>query len=132
MSLFDKFKKSPKEQETKAPANPTNAMFFRVLAVGYVLWIMKDLVKAYLAGGPEAPSLTTLLVACILLGGGCVFVVVMSIRQYKQMKRQYDAYNEQVAAEYAAEEAAKLAEELEEDPADDEDTLELPEAEEEV
>ena len=132
MSLSDLFKKKPREEATpQAPGNPTTMILFRVLAVGYLIWILKDLTVAYMAGGEEAPSLTLLIATFAVFGAGIVFIVITSIRQWKLMKAEYDAYNEQVAADYAAEEAAKLAEAgQEEDPADDEEILELPEEEE--
>ena len=128
MSLSDLFKKKPKEEDVpQAPGNPTTMILFRLLAVGYVGWIMKDLVVAYMAGGEEAPSLGLLIGAFVVFGAGITFILVTTIQQWKYMKREYDTYNEQVAAEYAAEEAAKLAAEQEEDPADDEEILEEPE-----
>ena len=129
MSLSDLFKKKPQE-ENRAPGNPTTMIFFRILAVGYVAWIMKDLVVAYKAGGADAPSLKMLIITFVAFGAGIAFIVISSIRHWKQMKADYDAYNEQVAADYAAEEAAKLAAEqgTEEE---NEEILELPETEEE-
>lgn len=128
MSLSDLFKKKPKEEETtRAPGNPTTMMLFRALAVGYVLWILKDLVVAYMEGGEEAPSLTVLIAAIVVFGAGITFIVVSSIKQWKHLKADYDAYNEQVAAEYAEQEEAERK--AEENPADDEEILELPEEE---
>ena len=100
-------------------------IFFRILAVGYVIWILKDLVVAYMAGGEDAPSLGMLITTIVVFGAGIAFIVVSSIKQWKTMKADFDAYNDQVAAEYAEEEASR--EEAEEDPADDEEILELPE-----
>ena len=128
MSLSDLFKKKPQE-ENRAPGNPTTMILFRVLAIGYLIWILKDLVEAYMAGGADAPSLKMLIITLVVFGAGIIFIVVSSIRQWKQMKAAYDEYNEQVAAEYAAEEAAKLA--AEQDDEEDEEILELPESEEE-
>lgn len=121
MSLSDLFKKKPQE-ENRAPGNPTTMILFRALAIGYLVWILKDLVVAYRAGGEEAPSLTLLLVTLIVFGAGIIFIVVSSIMQWKRMKAEYDAYNQQVAEEYAAEEAAQLAQ-AQDDPADDEEIL---------
>ena len=129
MSLSDLFKKKPREEENRTPGNPTTMILFRALAVGYLIWILKDLVVAYMAGGEEAPSMTLLIVTFAVFCAGIAFIVISSIRQWKTMKAEYDAYNEQVAADYAAQEAAELAE-AEEDPADDEPVLEEPDTEE--
>ena len=91
-------------QEQKAPGNPTTMILFRVLAIGYVIWMLKDVVKAYFAGGPDAPSGIFVLVSCLVLGAGCVWIGIMSYRQYKQMKEAERIYNEEVARQYAEEE----------------------------
>lgn len=107
MGLFNFGKKNPQEkevQEQKAPGNPTTMILFRVLAIGYVIWMLKDVVKAYFAGGPDAPSGLLVLVAVLVLGGGCVWIGIMSYKQYKQMKEAERIYNEEVARQYAEEE----------------------------
>ena len=102
-------KKNPQEekvQEQRQPGNPTTMLLFRVLAVGYVLWMLKDLVVSYLAGGEEAPSLIVLLVAIAVLGGGCVWIGFMTYKQWKLMKEAERQYNEELARQ--AEEEARL------------------------
>ena len=88
----------------KNPGNPSTMIMFRVLAIGYVLWILKDLVKAYIAGGEEAPSLPLLIGAILVLGAGCVVVGIMSYKQWKQMKEAQKIYNEEIARMAAEEE----------------------------
>ena len=47
MGLFNFGKKNQEVQEDSAPQNPGNPstmVMFRALAIGYVLWILKDLV----------------------------------------------------------------------------------------
>ena len=107
MGLFQFGKKNTQQEQDqtpKNPGNPTTMLLFRVLAIGYVLWILKDLVAAYFAGGPEAPSLGLLLGAIAVLGGGCVFIGIMSYKQWKKMKVLEKAYNEEIARQYAEEE----------------------------
>ena len=107
MGLFNFGKKNRQEeevQEQKAPGNPTTMILFRVLAIGYVVWMLKDVVKAYFAGGPDAPSGIFVLCSCLVLGAGCVWIAIMSIKQYKQMKEAERIYNEEVARQYAEEE----------------------------
>ena len=133
MSLFDLFKKKEADpQEVRQPGNPTTMVMFRVIAIGYILWSLKDLVQAYMAGSEEAPSLTLLIATIVVFGAGCTFIAISTIKQYRVMKAELAEYNEWVAAEYAAEEAARAEAEVyaEEDPSDDEDMLELPEADE--
>ncbi len=107
MGLFNFGKKNPQNeevQEQKAPGNPTTMILFRVLAIGYVIWMLKDVVKAYFAGGPDAPSGLFVLVSVLVLGAGCVWIGIMSYKQWKQMKEAERIYNEEVARQYAEEE----------------------------
>ena len=86
MALFNFGKKKQDEVDDQMPQNPGNPstmIMFRVLAIGYVLWILKDLVQAYIAGGEEAPSLPLL---------------------WKQMKEAQKIYNEEIARMAAEEE----------------------------
>ena len=123
MALFNFGKKKQEEaddQTPKNPGNPTTMIGFRALAIGYVLWILKDLVQAYIAGGEEAPSLPMLIGAIAVLGTGCVVIGIMSYRQWKQMKIAVKEYNEEIARlaaeeERLAEEQKKLEEEYPED-----------------
>ena len=107
MALFNFGKKKQEEVDDQMPQNPGNPstmIMFRVLAIGYVLWILKDLVAAYIAGGEEAPSLPLLIGAILVLGAGCVVVGIMSYKQWKQMKEAQKIYNEEVARMAAEEE----------------------------
>ena len=134
MALFNFGKKKQKETEDQTPqnpGNPTTMILFRVLAIGYVLWILKDLVQDYIAGVEEAPSLPLLLGAIAVLGTGCVVVGIMSYKQWKQMKEEQKLYNEEIARQAAEEErleAEKKA--LEEEFPDDGEYYEEEETEE--
>ena len=106
MALFNfgKKKEEVDDQMPKDPGNPTTMILFRALAIGYVIWILKDLVAAYIAGGEEAPSLPMLIGAIVVLGAGCVVVGIMSYNQWKKMKEAQKIYNEEVARMVAEEE----------------------------
>ena len=133
MGFFNFGKKNQSEEQQSQPGNPTTMLMFRVLAIGYVLWMLKDLVVAYIAGGEEAPSLAVLIGAIVVLGGGCVWIGWMSYKQWKQMKEAQRIYNEEVARQYAEEErlaAEKAA--LEEAYPDDGEYYEDEETEEET
>ena len=106
MGLFN-FGKKNNTQENSQPRNPSTMIFFRVLAVGYVLWILKDLIKAYIEGGPDAPSLILIIITSVVFVGAGAWILIASFRDYKRMKAEFDAYNEQVAEQYRLEEEAK-------------------------
>ncbi len=74
--------------------NPTAMLFMCgivILAVLYMLW---QVVSAYLAGGEGAPSLTVVIVGALLLVGGCIFIGSMAFRLYKQSKEEQEAPKE--------------------------------------
>ena len=107
MGLFNKNKDT---QEKQTPRNPSNVATFRLLAMGYVGYLCYNMIKLYLEGGPEAPSLTTLIVGLVVLGGGVVFLGIVSYREWKRSKVEYDAYMAELRAEAEARRAAEEAE----------------------
>ena len=134
MGLFNFGKKNPQEeeaQEQRAPGNPTTMVMFRILAIGYVLWMLKDVIKAYFEGGPEAPNGLFVLGATVLLGAGCVWIGIMTYRQWKQMKKLQWEYNEEMARQVAEEERLEAERKaLEEEFPDDGEYYEAEEPEE--
>ena len=112
------FNKRSNEENT-APRNPSNVVAFRVLAVGYVGYLCIQIVKSYLAGGPDAPSLPLLIGGIAILGGGAIFMAFLTYKEYKRNKAAYDDYMAELRAEAeakrAAEEALEAAEEEDEE-----------------
>lgn len=122
MGFFNK--KQDDQQGNQPPRNPNNTVAFRLLAVGYVTYLCISMVKLYLAGGPDAPSLTTLVLGLAVLGGGAAFLAFLSYREWKTAKPAYDAYMAELRAEAEAKRAAEEAAEAEkelllEEPAED-------------
>ena len=140
MGLFNFGKKNPQEeevQEKKAPGDPTTMLLFRVLAIGYVAWLLKDVIKAYFEGGPEAPSTLLVVVATVVLGAGCIWIGFATYRQWKEMKKARWEYNEEMARQVAEEERLEAERKaLEEEFPDDgeyyEEEIEVSEPEETV
>lgn len=95
------------KQDFRKTRSANGALLFRVIAVCVVLYWLLEIVIAYFKGGADAPSLTLLIVATIVLGGGAALVAVLTWKAWKADK-----------------EAAKLTEaeiaELEAQRADDE------------
>ncbi len=83
-------------KDNDTPRNPNTFFTIRLLAAGYLLWMVKDLVQMYIKGGSDAPSLPLLLLAAVLFIGGAAWILWASWKQYKQMK-------EAQAAEFEAE-----------------------------
>ena len=124
------FNKKDTEENT-TPRNPSNVVAFRLLAVGYVGYMCIQMIKLYVEGGPDAPSLPLLIGGVALLGGGALFLAVMTYREYKRSKVAYDAYMAELRAEAEAKRAAEEEESAVLEAEDEEyEALEAGEAEE--
>lgn len=104
------FSKKNETEENTAPRNPNNLVMFRLLAVGYVGYLCVNMVKLYIEGGPEAPSLTTLILGLVVLGGGVIFMGIVSYKEWKRNKVVYDQQMAELRAEAEAKRAAEEAE----------------------
>ena len=94
MGLFRK--NEDEQQEQTRPANPNNMLLIRALAVGYLMYILYQMVTAYITGSEDVPSLGLLIAAIVIFLGGSVWIVVISYKQYKQMKAmQQEAWEEE-------------------------------------
>lgn len=107
-------KKAPETEEAPPPAprNPDNVFLFRLVAVGYVLYIVYKTISLYVAGGEDAPALWMLCVSTVVLGGGAIALAVISYKSWKTAKERLQA---ELEAEIEAELDAEEAEEVEED-----------------
>lgn len=110
MGLFNKNDANAQAEEKRTPRNPSNTVAFRVLAIGYIGYMCVNMIKLYTAGGPDAPSLPGLIAGVALLGGGCVFLAVLSYREWKRDKVAYDQYMAELREEAEARRAAEEAE----------------------
>ncbi len=125
MAFKDLFRKKEKEER---PINMTTLIMVRLLAVGYCLYCLWQIIQMYIAGGEEAPSIWLLLLGILVLGGGSVFVAIVTVRKVLQLKA---AERELLDAEDA--ELARLAAEAEEDSeAEEEDITDEEDFEEEA
>lgn len=107
------FSKKPEaEGEKQPPRNPNNTVTFRLIAVGYIAYLCMNIVKLYIEGGPEAPSVTALVLGILFLGGGAVFLGVLTYKEWKTGKVEYDQYMAELRAEAEAKRAAEEAKAL--------------------
>lgn len=126
MGFFSKQKNNETEEVNQAPRNPSNIVAFRVLAIGYLAYMCIDMVKLFMEGGEDAPSLPLLIGGTVVLGGGAIFLAIISYREWRRGKAEYDQYMAELRAEAEAKRAAEEAIEAEEDFDEDEELL-LPE-----
>ena len=107
------FNKNPEvEGEKQPPRNPSNIVAFRLLAIGYVAYLCINIVKLYIAGGPEAPSVLALVLGIAVLGGGAAFLGVITYKEWKTAKVAYDQYMAELRVEAEAKRAAEEAKAL--------------------
>ena len=109
MGFFNK-KQDSNTEEKRTPRNPNNIVTFRVLAIGYIGYMCINIIKLYNEGGPEAPSLTALLLSVILLGGGALFLALLTYKEWKRNKEDYDAYMAELRSEAEADGAVRRSE----------------------
>lgn len=107
------------QEREERPVNFNNVMMIRVLAVGYILYMLYDTITMYIQGGEDAPSLAVLLVCILVLGGGSVGIGLITFNQWKKHKAQQQLEAEE--EERLAEEAAALEAENEEVPEETEE-----------
>ena len=67
----------------KKPVSAQRALMFRLLCIGVVLYWLAELVIGYFKGGPDAPDLTLLIVAIVVLGGGAALVGYLTWKSWK-------------------------------------------------
>ena len=66
--------------------SPQTGFGLRLMAAGIVLYWFYELVVLYVRGGPDAPSLTAMILAGILMVGGAIFVGITAWQIYKKEK----------------------------------------------
>lgn len=76
------------ENKNRQTGDPKQALIFRLIASGLVLYWLLQIVRDYIAGGSEAPSLLLLIIACVFMGGGAVLIALLSIRNWKKAKAE--------------------------------------------
>jgi hypothetical protein len=78
------------QNKNRRPGNPNAALAIRVAAIGYALYMLYQLVRRYLAGGADAPSLTVVLVGAVLLGGGAAALGILSWKLWRRETAKKD------------------------------------------
>lgn len=103
MGLFNRNNEEKKEM----PRNPDTVFMFRALASGYILYLVYETIKLYLAGD-EGVSLPVVIISSVVLGAGAIYILISSFLQWRKEK--------QATAE--AEDAIEETENEDEEPSD--------------
>jgi len=91
-------KKQPEVRtDFRKTSDANRAVMFRLVAIGVVLYWLFGIVKAYLEGGPEAPSLTLLIIAVVLMGGGAALVGWLTWKTWKRAREEAVMTEEEIA-----------------------------------
>ena len=93
MGLFRKNEET--QQEEKRPVDPGKMVLFRLLAVGYLLYTLYQMVTSYIAGGEDAPSVGLLIAAIVIFAGGSLWIGLITYKQYKQIRAEREAQLEE-------------------------------------
>lgn len=72
-------------------------MLFRLFGIAVVLYWLGEMVVNFLKGGPDAPSVTMLIVAIIIMGGGAAFVGFLTWKAWKLEKAAAALTEEEIA-----------------------------------
>lgn len=99
-----------KSNESNAQRNPDAVFGFRVLAAGYVLYLVYQSIQTYISG--EATSSIWLLIASVvILGGGAIYILISSYLSWRKEKAEIAARAEAEAESAEPVEAEKPEEE---------------------
>lgn len=84
-------------QDFRKVRSAKGSLMFRVAGICVVLYWLGELVVAYFKGGPDAPSLTLLIVGAIILGGGAALVALLTWKAWKLEKKAAALSDEEIA-----------------------------------
>ena len=105
------FRKEDTDMSSR-PKNPDTYFGFKLLASGYLLYLTWDIIKMYLAGGEDQPSIPLLIVSVLFLGGGAIWIAVSSFKMWRKYKQEMAEEAQQAALAEEAE-AEELCDEEE-------------------
>ena len=86
-----------KREDFRRAGNANRALTFRLLGAGVVLYWLLQIIMAFVKGGPDAPSVGTLILGIVVLGGGAGLVAWLAYRSYKLDKAAAEMSQEEIA-----------------------------------
>ncbi len=91
MSIFRKNDAQDSTQQETAYARQNRVrttVMLRLLAAGYVLYLLYSTIRMYVEGGAEAPTVPVLLLSILVLGGGGIFLLMLAWKEYKRGQQE--------------------------------------------
>lgn len=91
MSIFGK--KEPQDSSGQETAyarqnRVRTTVMIRLLAAGYILYLLYSTMRMYVEGGAEAPTVPVLLLSILVLGGGGIFLLILAWKEYKRGQQE--------------------------------------------
>lgn len=105
---MDEEKKTPPEggkKDFRRTRSANGALSIRIMAILLVLYMLAQIVQSYAAGGEDAPSLGLLILAIVVLGGGCAGLGFLTYRVWKKEREAATLTQEEQARIQALREA---------------------------
>ena len=87
---------SEKREDFRRASEANRVFGIRLIASAFVLYLLWGVIQGYIEGGPEAPSLTLLIVSIVLLGGGAIAVAITAYRTWKKAKAAAQMTQEEI------------------------------------
>jgi len=72
----------------KKNQNPNNRMTLYGMVTAFLVYMLIDVVKAFIIGGEGAPDIFVFLASLLVMGGGSIYGGVNFVRMYKQQKQE--------------------------------------------
>ncbi len=78
-------------KQPKREFNPRSHAMIYLMAIVYLVYLIFQMVKGYLEGGPDAPSFPLLIGGVAVLGGGCVLLGVLAWKMSALAAKERDS-----------------------------------------
>ena len=78
------------QKPPKREFNPRSHAMIYLMAIVYLAYLIFQMVKGYLAGGPDAPSFALLAGGVALLGGGCILLGILAWKMSAMAPKEED------------------------------------------
>lgn len=75
--------------------NPRSHGMIYLLAMAYLAYLIFQMVKGYLSGGPDAPSVPLLICGVAVLGGGCILLGILARKMSVLARKEEESVDDE-------------------------------------